>query len=67
MSSPLFLVVLAGILNAVFLMGVAVATVYLSRTQTDPAVRDGAAFKVMLIFSAAAIFLVGVIGLINLF
>ena len=48
-------------------MGVAVATVYLSRTQTDPAVRDGAAFKVMLIISAAAIYLVGVIGLINLF
>lgn len=66
-SSPLFLVVLAGILNAVFLMGVAVATVYLSRTQTDPAVRDGAPFTVMLIISAAAIFLVGVIGLINLF
>ena len=59
--------VLAGILNAVFLMGVAVATVYLSRTQTDPAVRDGAPFTVMLIISAIAIFLVGVIGLINLF
>ncbi|MCP6008946.1 hypothetical protein NL357_28660, partial [Klebsiella pneumoniae] len=37
-NSPLALVVLAGILNALFLMGVAVATLYLSRTQTDPRV-----------------------------
>lgn len=66
-SSPLFLVVLAGILNAVFLMGVAVATVYLSRTQTDPAVRDGLPFTIMLIVSAIAIFLVGVIGLVTMF
>lgn len=66
-SSPLFLVILAGILNAVFLMGVAVSTLYLSRTQTDPSVRDGTPFAVMLWVSALAIFLVGVIGLINTF
>lgn len=66
-SSPLALVVLAGILNAVFLMGVAAATIYLSRVQTDPRVKDGKAFTVMLILSAAAVFFVGVMGLINLF
>ncbi|WP_306231555.1 Nramp family divalent metal transporter [Agrococcus beijingensis] len=66
-SSPLALVVLAGILNAVFLIGVAIATLYLSRKQTDPSVRDGKAFTVMLIISAAAIVFVGVMGLVNAF
>lgn len=64
-SSPLALVVLAGILNAVFLIGVAIATLYLSRTQTDPSVRDGRAFTVMLVISAIAIVAVGVMGLWN--
>lgn len=63
--SPLPLVVLAGILNAVFLIGVAIATLYLSRTQTDPRVRDGALFTVMLVISAIAIVLVGVLGLVT--
>jgi hypothetical protein len=40
-SSPLALVLLAGILNAVFLMGVAVATLYLTHAQTDPRTKDG--------------------------
>ncbi|CAM3692436.1 Nramp family divalent metal transporter [Occultella aeris] len=66
-ASPLALVILAGILNAVFLMGVAASTVYLSQRQTDPAVKDGRAFAVMLVISATAIFLVGIVGLINLF
>lgn len=66
-SSPLTLVIIAGILNAVFLMGVAASTLYLARTQTDPLVKDGRAFAVFLWISATAIFLVGVIGLINIF
>jgi Mn2+/Fe2+ NRAMP family transporter len=66
-SSPLALVVLAGILNAVFLMGVAAATIYLSHRQTDPLVKDGKAVTVMLVLSAAAVFFVGVMGLINTF
>ena len=65
-SSPLALVVIAGILNAVFLIGVAVATLYLSRTQTDPRVRDGRLFTVMLVLSAVSIVAVGVLGLIDL-
>ena len=59
--------IIAGILNAVFLMGVAASTLYLARTQTDPLVKDGRAFAVFLWISATAIFLVGVIGLINIF
>ncbi|MBM6621788.1 Nramp family divalent metal transporter [Micrococcaceae bacterium RIT802] len=66
-SSPLALVVLAGILNAVFLMGVAAATIYLSHRQTDPLVKDGKVFTVLLVLSALAIFLVGVLGLANMF
>ena len=66
-SSPLILVIIAGILNAVFLMGVAVATLYLSRTQTDARVQDGPFFFVMLVISAVSIVGVGVVGLVNLF
>ena len=66
-SSPLVLVILAGILNAVFLMGVAVATLYLSHMQTDPRTKDGPVFLVLLIISAIAVFAVGIVGLVNLF
>ncbi|WP_167046514.1 Nramp family divalent metal transporter [Salinibacterium sp. ZJ454] len=66
-SSPLPLVIIAGVLNAVFLIGVAIATLYLSRTQTDPRVKDGKATTVMLFVSAASITFVGVVGLINIF
>lgn len=66
-SSPLPLVILAGGLNAIFLIGVAIATLYLSRTQTDVRVRDGKLFTAMLIVSALAIVAVGVIGIVNLF
>lgn len=65
-ASPLALVILAGILNSLFLMGVAVATLYLSRTQTDPVVKDGPVFMTLLIISAIAIFAVGTIGLWDL-
>jgi hypothetical protein len=66
-SSPLALVILAGFLNAVFLMGVAVATLCLSHTQTDPQTKGGNPFLVMLVTSALAVFLVGIIGLDNIF
>lgn len=48
-------------------MGVAVATLYLTRTQTDPRTKDGPGFMVMLVISAIAVFLVGIVGLVNLF
>src|SRR5699024_10583781 len=66
-SSPLLLVIIAGILNAVYLIGAAIATVFLARTQTDPRIRDGRPTEVMLWISAAAIIAVGVIGLVNAF
>lgn len=64
-SSPLELVIIAGILNALFLMGVAVSTLYLSKTETDPRVKDGPVFMVLLLISAFAIFAVGIISLID--
>ncbi|ATG54383.1 manganese transporter NRAMP [Brachybacterium ginsengisoli] len=66
-SSPLALVIIAGILNAIFLIGAAVATLYLSYTQTDPRIRDGVPTMVMLWISAVAITFVGIYGLINSF
>lgn len=66
-SSPLALVIIAGILNAVYLIGTAVATLYLSYTQTDPRIRDGVPTMVMLWISAVAIVLVGIYGLVNSF
>lgn len=62
-SSPLALVVFGGILNAVYLIGVAISTVYLSRNQTDPLVKDGAFMSVMMWISAFTICLVGGVGL----
>lgn len=62
-ASPLLLVIIAGILNALFLMGVAVATLYLSNVETDPRVKDGQGFLVLLVISALAIFAVGILGL----
>jgi hypothetical protein len=64
--SPLALVVLAGIGNALFLMAVVVATLYLSRTETDPRIKDGSAFAVYLLISAVAVFAVGVISLVDM-
>lgn len=66
-SSPLALVIIAGILNAVYLIGAAIATLYLAHTQTDPRIRDGRPTTVMLWISAIAIIFVGVIGLLNAF
>lgn len=66
-AQPLFLVLLGGSLNAIYLMVVAVATVYLSYTETDKRIKDGNAFTIYLIISAIAIFAVGFIGLIDMF
>ncbi|GAA1485885.1 Nramp family divalent metal transporter [Brachybacterium fresconis] len=66
-SSPLALVIIAGILNAIYLIGAAIATLYLARTQTDPRIRDGRPTSVLLWISAIAIIFVGVIGLFNAF
>ncbi len=66
-NSPLALVILGGILNALYLLVVAVATLYLSFRETDPRIKDGPAFTTFLLVSAVAILAVGVISLVNVF
>lgn len=65
-KSPLQLVIIGGILNALYLMAVSVATLYLSHTQTDPRIKDGKLFMVYLVISAIAVFAVGLISLVDM-
>lgn len=62
-SSPLALVVIAGVLNAIFLMGVAICTLQLQHSQTDPRVQDGHLFQVFLLISAIITFFLGIYSL----
>jgi hypothetical protein len=64
-SSPLALVILGGILNALYLLVVAVAVLYLSFRETDPRIKDGRVFTTYLLVSAAAVFAVGVFSLVS--
>ncbi|GAA2181289.1 Nramp family divalent metal transporter [Brooklawnia cerclae] len=66
-QQPLQLVILAGILQAVYLMIIAIATVYLSFTETDKRIKDGSPTTVYLLISAVAIFAVGVLALADAF
>ncbi|MDD7586223.1 MAG: Nramp family divalent metal transporter [Corynebacterium glucuronolyticum] len=66
-QSPLFLVLLGGTLNAVYLMIVAISTLYLAKTDTDPRIKDGTGFRALLVVSAIAIFAVGVLGIADTF
>jgi hypothetical protein len=63
-KSPLTLVIIGGILNAFYLMAVAVAALYLSFSETDPRIKDGRLFTAYLVLSALSIFAVGVIALV---
>ncbi len=67
MKSPLQMVSLGGILNALYLMAVSVATIYLSYRQTDRCIKDGQLFTVYLLVSAVAVFTVGRISLSDSF
>lgn len=64
--SPLMLVTFAGLANAVFLMAIVIATLHLSRTETDPRVRDRGLWTVYLWFSAISVFAVGALFLLGL-
>lgn len=66
-SSPLALVIIAGVLSSIYLMGVVVATLYLSWKETDARIKDGRPWMIYLIISALAVFAVGVISLIDQF
>ena len=64
-ASPVLLVIIGGILNALYLVAVSVACIYLSFKETDPRIRDGKVFTAYLLISAVAIVAVGVISLYN--
>jgi len=61
-KSPLQMVILGGILNALYPMAVSVATIYLSYRQTDRRIKDGQLFTVYLLVSAVAVFAVSTIS-----
>ena len=65
-GSPLTLVILGGILNAVYLLVVAVAVLYLSFRETDPRIKDGPLFTAYLLISAVAVFAVGIVSLADI-
>lgn len=64
-ASPVLLVIIGGILNALYLVAVSVACIYLSFKETDPRIKDGPAFTAYLLLSAAAIIAVGAVSLYN--
>ncbi len=64
-QSPLLMIIIAGIGNAIFLMAIVVAVLYLRQTETDDRVKDGTTFTVYLMISSAAVFAVGVLSLVG--
>ncbi|MFC7375454.1 Nramp family divalent metal transporter [Brachybacterium sp. GCM10030267] len=67
LQAPLTMVIIAGIVNAFWLMAVVIAVVYLGRTQTDARLRDGWAFTVYFALSAVVAFGIGIVTLIDQF
>lgn len=67
MKAPLTMVLIAGVINAFWLMAIVIAVIYLHRTQTDPRLRDGALFTVYFMVSAVVVFGVGVMSLLDQF
>lgn len=67
MKAPLAMVLIAGVINAFWLMAIVIAVIFLHRTQTDPRLRDGAVFTVYFMISAVVVFGVGVMTLLDQF
>jgi hypothetical protein len=65
-QSPVLMIVLAGIGNAIYLMAIVAAVWYLGRKQTDPRVKDGNGFTFYLVISSIAVFAVGLLSLLDL-
>ena len=57
------MVLIAGVGNAIFLMAVVIATLYLNKTETDPRIKGKTAWKIYLFVSCIAVFAVGGLGL----
>jgi len=66
-KSPVLMVQIGGVMTGVFLVAVVVATLYLRATDTDPELRGGGAFNLLLVASAIAIGLLGVYTVLQQF
>lgn len=66
-KAPLALVLIAGVINAFWLMDIVVAVAYLSWKQTDPRIRDGWFFNIYFAISGLAVFAVGFMTLMDQF
>lgn len=67
LKAPLTMVLIAGIINAFWLMAIVVAVIYLGLKQTDKRLRDGWVFNIYFAVSALAVFGVGVLTLVDQF
>jgi Mn2+/Fe2+ NRAMP family transporter len=66
-QQPVILVQIGGVMTGIFLVAVVIAVYYLRHTETDPRVHGGRGFAVALGISSAAIGLLGVYTLLNVF
>ena len=66
-KSPVLMVQIGGVMTGVFLVAVVVAAWYLRQTDTDPELRGGSAFNLLLIVSTIAIGLLGVYTVLQQF
>lgn len=67
LKAPLAMILLAGIINAFWLMAVVVAVIYLGLKQTDRRLRDGWIFNVYFALSAVVAFGIGIMTLLDQF
>jgi Mn2+/Fe2+ NRAMP family transporter len=66
-QSPVIMIQIGGVMTGVFLVAVVIAVYYLRRTETDPRLHGGRGFAVFLAVSSAAIALLGVYTLLQVF
>jgi hypothetical protein len=66
-QSPVIMVQIGGVMTGVFLVAVVIAVWYLRRTETDPRLYGTKGFTVLLMISSAAIGLLGIYTLLQVF
>lgn len=59
-QSPVLMIQIGGVSTGIFLLAAVIATWYLRNTETDPAIRGGTGFNVLLVVSSVAIVLLGI-------
>jgi transglutaminase-like putative cysteine protease len=66
-QEPVVMVQIGGVMTGVFLVAVVIAVWYLRQTETDPRLRGGGPFNLLLMVSSVAIGLLGVYTLLDVF